>query len=383
MSQEQDERHLHRAVDIARRGLYTARPNPCVGCVIVHDEEIVGEGWHQRTGEGHAEVNALAAAGDRARGATAYVSLEPCCHEGRTGPCTEALQWAGVKKVVIATLDPNPKVAGGGTQILRAAGIITVVADESSAIAAQAEALNAGFARRMRSQRPWVRLKLAASLDARTAMASGESKWITGADARRDGHRLRARSGAIVTGIGTVLADDPELTVRLIDPAELLPADETACSASSGDPLSVEQPLRVILDSSGRTPTGAKVLKAPGEAIIVTGQDNVPATLVARADVEHLPDGSGRVDLDRLLARLAEREINDVLVEAGPGVAGAFLSARLVDEVILYVAPVMLGDAARALAHLPGLDTMAARLRFDFQSVERIGSDLRIVARPA
>ncbi|MGI9334924.1 MAG: bifunctional diaminohydroxyphosphoribosylaminopyrimidine deaminase/5-amino-6-(5-phosphoribosylamino)uracil reductase RibD [Gammaproteobacteria bacterium] len=383
MNEGHDERHLLRAIEIARRGLYTARPNPCVGCVIVLDGTVVGEGWHRRTGEAHAEVNALAHAAARARGATAYVSLEPCCHQGRTGPCTEALARAGVSAVVIAALDPNPKVAGGGVEALRKAGIATRVLDSSSPTSALAEALNCGFARRVRGGYPWVRLKMAASLDARTAMASGESQWITGPQARLDGHRLRARSGAIVTGIGTVLADDPALTVRLVDPAELLPADESERADVSGVAVPLPQPLRVVLDSNGRIPASAKVLETPGEALVVTASDDAKTPPGARARIEKLPGADGRVNLERLLCRLAELEINDVLVEAGAGLTGAFLQAALVDEVVVYLAPVMLGDAARGLAHLPGLDEMADRLRFQFHSVERIGGDLRIVAHPA
>src|SRR6056297_2282103 len=293
---------MARALRLAERGRYTTAPNPRVGCVLVRGGAVVGEGWHERAGGPHAEIVALAAAGAAARGATAYVSLEPCCHHGRTGPCTEALIEAGVARVVYGADDPNPRVAGEGAARLRAAGIDVA----GGLLAAQSERLNAGFLLRMRHGRPRVTLKIASSLDGATAMASGESRWITGDAARRDVQRLRAASGAILTGIGTVLADDPRLTVR--------------GEAFGAAP---RQPLRVVLDSRLRTPADAKVLA-----------------------------GTGAV-----LALLAQREINDVLVEAGPELCGAFLAAGLVDELVIYLAPHIMGSETRRDELAAGLAT--------------------------
>lgn len=382
-----DERHLARAIELALGGLYTARPNPCVGCVIVREGEVVGEGWHRRAGEEHAEVNALAQAGAKARGATAYVSLEPCCHHGRTGPCTEALRAAGVERVVSALADPNPEVAGGGIAALEAAGIDACLIAPASPLARRAASVVQGFARRIRGGRPWVRVKMAQSLDARTAMASGESQWITGPQARRDGHRLRARSGAIVTGVGTVLKDDPSLTVRLVDASDVLPAGHRS-GPDDDDGISlpeIDQPLRVVLDSRARTPAHAKVLDGPGRVLVVTASERAASALRSRnnhIDTQDMRGDDGLVDLERVLARLAALDVNEVLVEAGATIAGAFLKARLVDELVLYMAPIMLGDAAWPLARLSGLDAMQDKLEFEFESVERIGADLKVVARP-
>lgn len=355
---------MARALQLATLGLWTTRPNPHVGCVVVLDGEIVGEGWHVRAGEAHAEVNALTAAGEAARGATVYVTLEPCSHHGRTPPCVDALIAAGVSRVVVATQDPNPAVAGQGIARLRAAGV-----DVTEGVAAtEAEALNAGFMRRMTEGRPWVRAKLAASLDGRTAMASGESRWITGNAARADVHRWRARSCAVVTGSGTVAADDPALTVRDVpDAAEVPP------------------PLRVVLDSRLQTPVDASILRQPGAVLIVTASDDAQrrsALEAAGAEVEKLPSGPHGLELEAVLRTLVRRQVNEVLVEAGPTLVGAFVAAGLVDELILYQAPHLMGHEGRPLLRLPGLERMAQRLPLRFLDVRQLGDDVRILARP-
>jgi diaminohydroxyphosphoribosylaminopyrimidine deaminase / 5-amino-6-(5-phosphoribosylamino)uracil reductase len=359
-----DRRFLARAIELAWRGLGTTDPNPRVGCVVVKDGRTVGEGWHVRAGHAHAEVNALAAAGDSARGATAYVSLEPCCHHGRTPPCTDALIGAGIARVVYAIGDPNPRVAGGGAARLRAAGVEVT----GGLLTGDARRLNEGFLARLERGRPWLRLKVAASLDGRTALADGRSRWITCPDARRDVQRLRARSSAVVTGIGTVLADDPELTVR----------DEP-----SGE---LRQPLRVVADSRLRTPPTARILKAPGPVLVVgaAGQAAPPPALAgAGAEVRILAaDAGGQVDLRALVGELAARECNEVLVEAGPALNGAFLTAGLVDELVVYQAPHVLGSTAHGMFSLPPLESMAARPAFRLADVRRVGADLRLTYRP-
>ena len=362
-----DQAHMDRALVLARRGLYTADPNPRVGCVIAHGTDVVGEGWHVRAGQPHAEINALRAAGARARGATAYVSQEPCCHTGRTGPCTEALIEAGVARVVAAMIDPNPAVSGRGLSLLRAAGIET----RAGVREAQAQALNPGFAMRMRLGRPWVRIKMAMSLDGRTALASGESQWITGSEARHDVHRLRARSSAMLTGIGTVQADDPALTPRLHD---------------FGEDHEAETPLKVVLDSSLRTPSDARVLSPPGRCLVVHREAH-PSRAAALerkgADLLRLPDPRGGVDLRALLAELGAREINEVTAECGPTLAGTLVAAGLVDELVVYFAPVLLGDSARGLFTLPPITHMDQRIPLEIQAVEAVGSDWRVRARPS
>lgn len=356
-----DHRHMAHALRLAAHGLYTTDPNPRVGCVLVRGGRVVGEGWHQRAGDAHAEVLALRQAGAQARGATAYVSLEPCCHHGRTPPCVEALIEAGIARVVAAMRDPNPAVAGGGLQRLEAAGILTA----AGLLSEQAEALNPGFVQRMRTGRPFVRSKLAASLDGRTAMASGESRWITGEAARRDVQHLRARSSAILTGVGTVLADDPRLNVRL---------------AEAGP-----QPLRVILDSGLRTPPQAQLLREPGRTLILgcAPEPTRRAALeAAGAEVLDLPALDGRLDLGAVLDLLGQRAVNELLVEAGPTLNGALMQAGQVDELVLYLAPVLMGDAARALFSLPGLERMADRLALTVRDVRPVGADLRVTAVP-
>jgi diaminohydroxyphosphoribosylaminopyrimidine deaminase/5-amino-6-(5-phosphoribosylamino)uracil reductase len=348
-----DTEMMARAIRLAERGRYRTRPNPAVGCVLVRDGRVIGEGSTQRAGGNHAEVEALAAAGV-ARGATAYVSLEPCAHQGRTGPCAEALIAAGLARVVVAVEDPNPAV-GGGIERLREAGIDV----DCGLLATQAEAVNAGFFMRYRQGRPLVRVKLAASLDGRTAMANGQSQWITGPDARADVQRLRARSGAIVTGIDTVLADEPALTVR--DSGLDIPA----------------QPLRVVLDSRLRTPSQATLLSQPGQTMIVhTGEGARSDLGEAGAELVRLPAAAGGVSLPALMTLLAEREINDVLVECGARLAGAFLAEGLVDELIVYMAPTLLGSSARPLLAL-SMESMAEQRRLTVRDLRRVGDDYR------
>jgi diaminohydroxyphosphoribosylaminopyrimidine deaminase/5-amino-6-(5-phosphoribosylamino)uracil reductase len=364
---------MARAIHLAERGLYTTDPNPRVGCVIVRDGRIVGEGFHRRAGEAHAERLAIDAAGERSRGATAYVTLEPCCHYGRTPPCTDALLEAGLRRVVVGTGDPNPLVDGRGLERMRAGGVEVVV----GVLEGAARALNPGFEKRMRRGLPLVRCKLAASLDGRTAMADGESRWITSAAARRDVQWLRARSSAIVTGVETVLADDPSLNVRL--GADEMPA--------LGPDEPVRQPLRVVLDSTLRMPADARLLSLPGATLVVTCEDApraVARMTSAGAEVRQCPAaGDGRVDLLALMAYLAEREINEVLLETGPTLAGAALAAGVVDELVIYLAPHLMGDAARGLFRLPGLTRMDQRVALDITDLRRVGPDLRITAQPA
>lgn len=347
--------YMQRAIDLATLGLNTTTPNPRVGCVLVKDGDLVGEGYHQRAGEAHAEVNALKAAGANAKGATAYVSLEPCSHQGRTGPCADALIQAGITTVVYGMLDPNPEVAGRGLDKLRAAGVEV----KGPVLADQAEALNPGFIKRMRQQMPWVRVKIGASLDGRTAMANGESQWITSQQARQDVQRLRARSCAIVTGVETVLSDNPALTVR--DPA-------------LGD--APRQPLRVIVDSKLRTPADAQILEGAATAIA-----SCSASEAFPAPVWALPTDSGRVDLKALLHKLAEQQCNEVLVEAGATLAGAFVQAGLVDELVVYLAPKLLGSDARAMLQMP-IETLAEASDWEYSEVVAIGSDLRLTLTP-
>jgi diaminohydroxyphosphoribosylaminopyrimidine deaminase/5-amino-6-(5-phosphoribosylamino)uracil reductase len=355
----EDARHMGRALELAQKGIYTTDPNPRVGCVIVKHGRVVGEGWHQQAGGPHAEVNALRAAGAEARGATVYVSLEPCSHHGKTPPCSQALIEAGVSRVVAAMEDPNPRVAGTGLRQLRAIGIET----GCGLLRGAAEALNPGFCRRMRTGRPWVRSKLAMSLDGRTAMASGESRWITGAEARRDVHRWRARSSVIVTGVGTVLADDPELTVRLDDPD-----------------TPVTLPARVILDSRLRCPARLRLARRPGRAILLTTRLQSRVEHDSGLEIVTLPAGpDGRLDLAAVIGWLGSQEFNEVLFEAGPTLNGALLRADLVDEWIVYMAPVILGDGARGLFHLPELTLMADRLELSPPVTRAVGRDLRLI----
>ena len=367
---EQDQQYMRRALELAALGLTTTHPNPRVGCVLVQGGAVVGEGWHRAAGEPHAEALALAAAGESARGATAYVTLEPCAHHGRTPPCVDALIAAGISQVIYAGADPDPRVDGAGAARLRAAGIRV----RGGLLAAGADELNAGFISRLRRGRPFVRLKIAASLDGRTALANGASQWISSEAARADVHRWRARSDAILTGIGTVLADDPQLTVRLGDAAQ-------------------RQPLRVVLDSRLRLPRSAKVLNSTGKALIFSRRDAVGAELAVaaqaamRADgigLEWLEPGGDGLDLAAALRHLAGAlQINELLVEAGATLSGALLRLKLVDELLIYQAPILLGQEARALAQLPVLSQLADATRFQFTELAVVGGDLRIRLRPA
>ena len=440
-----DRRHMARALDLARRGLYSTDPNPRVGCVIARGERVVGEGWHRYAGEPHAEIHALAAAGGDSRGATAYVTLEPCRHTGRTGPCTRALIEAGVTKVMAAMPDPDPRVAGRGFAELAEAGIEV----ETGLMEASARALNRGFVSRHERGRPWVRCKLAATLDGRTATAAGESRWITGEAARADVHRLRAQAGAVLTGIGTLLADDPRLDARMEDAW----MEDTGRLAPPMRP-----PMRVIVDSRLRTPPPARALSAPGDILIMTiggdgatGGDGAKGPIVdgiarepgdalaattgggggpivdgiarepghplaatagggivggivgepgdalaattgaaarmralveAGAEIVPLPDVGGRVSLPALMAALAGRGVNEVHTECGPTLAGALLGSGLVDEIVVYLAPALLGDAARGMFTLPGVAAMRDRIGLEITGVARLGADLRIDAVP-
>lgn len=364
-----DHRYMARAVQLAEQGLYTTDPNPRVGCVLVRNSQVVGEGAHLKAGEPHAEVHALRMAGEQAQGATAYVTLEPCSHHGRTPPCADALINAGVARVVAAMQDPNPLVAGQGLARLAAAGI----AAESGLLEVHARALNPGFISRMERGRPYVRLKLAASLDGRTAMQSGESQWITGSAARADVQRLRARSSAVVTGVDTVLHDDASLTVRS---HELGLAPDLAAHAAE------RQPLRVVLDSRLRLPSDAKLLGLAGDVLVVTAQpDDHPLALALKQNgvrVLSLPNAAGRVDIKALLLLLAEDDqCNELLLECGATLAGAALQAGLVDELVLYMATTLLGSSARPLVELP-LEQMARQYRLKLTDSRMLGDDLRL-----
>lgn len=365
----QDYEFMARAFRLAERGLYTTMPNPRVGCVLVKDGLVVGEGWHIRAGEPHAEVNALIAAGARAQGATAYVSLEPCSHTGRTGPCSQALVDAGVTRVVYAMEDPNPLVSGRGVEIMRAGGLVV----DGPLLEDDARALNPGFIRRMERKLPYVRCKLAMSLDGRTAMASGESKWITGPKARADVQRLRARSCAIVSGVDSIIQDNSSLTVRA-DELDLPNAAEAAA----------KQPLRVVLDSRLRTPRNALMFKQATPIVFVHNGTADQERLVGWPDFVELlplPGKDGRIDLQALLRELALRQCNEVLVEAGATLAGSFLRRGLLDEIIMYMAPKLLGSHARPIFELP-LETMSASLALKIEDIRAVGRDWRITARP-
>ena len=356
-----DHAHMARALRLAERGLYTTQPNPRVGCVLAHGEEVVGEGWHERAGEPHAEVFALSAAGPRARAATAYVTLEPCAHFGKTPPCADALIAAGVGRVVVASEDRFHKVDGRGLDKLRSAGIGV----ETGLLRPAARELNRGFFSRVERQRPWVRMKLAMSLDGRTALAGGESKWITGDAARADVQRWRARSSAILTGSGTLLADDPRLTVRL------------------GEDIAFKPPLRVVLDRTLRTAAGARVLDASAPTLVVHGEAAAPPADDRFAGVELVaaPSGDGGLDLSAVLGMLAARGVNELQVEAGPTLCGALFAAGLVDELLLYVAPILLGDQARPLLSLPPLAAMNDARRLRVVDQRQVGGDLRLLLR--
>jgi diaminohydroxyphosphoribosylaminopyrimidine deaminase / 5-amino-6-(5-phosphoribosylamino)uracil reductase len=356
-----DEAAMRRALELAARGLYSTQPNPRVGAVLARDGEIVGEGWHERAGGPHAEPRALEAAGERARGSTAYVTLEPCSHHGRTPPCVDALLAAGVSRVVYAVGDPDPRVNGCGAKLLRAAGVEV----QSGLLAGDAEALNEGFLTRMRLERPFIRLKSGASLDGRTALANGDSRWITGEAARADVQHWRAQSSAVLTSAATVLADNPRLDVRIDTP---------------------RQPMRVVLDRRRAVKKGARIFKAPGQVVIfaAAGQGKKPAVAQTpgQAGIERVRVVRGHLDLKRVFARLAGLQVNEVLVEAGPRLSAALLAAGLVDEWLVYVAPKLLGQDARPLAALPRLARLKDAREFELRDSVVFGNDVRLRLRP-
>ena len=349
-----DSAMMTRALALAENGLFTTTPNPRVGCVLVQGETVVGEGWHEKTGGPHAEVVAIADAGARAAGATLYVNLEPCSHQGRTPPCTELIVKSKVKRVVAAMLDPNPKAAHGGAA-LAAAGIRF----EHGLMEEEARELNIGFVSRMTRGRPWVRMKIAATLDGRTALADGRSQWITGTEARKDGHRWRARACAILTGIGTVKADDPRLTVR--------------------DVPTPRQPLRVVVDSRLEIADTAKVLDG-GSTLIFCG---VQKQRNLKGEILQIPNHEGKVDLPRMLKELAQRCVNELHVEAGSRLNGSLAREGCVDEFLIYLNPSFLGDEAQGMVALPGIASLDQRMKVRITSVDRVGEDLRILARTA
>jgi diaminohydroxyphosphoribosylaminopyrimidine deaminase / 5-amino-6-(5-phosphoribosylamino)uracil reductase len=375
---EFDTAAMRRALELAEQGLETTQPNPRVGCVIARRDRIISEGWHERAGEVHAEVMALEGAGSKAGEATAYVTLEPCSHHGRTPPCVNALIEAKIARVVFALADPNPEVNGQGAQALRHAGILV----QSGLLEQEARDLNAGFIKRMQQGIPWVRVKSAMSLDARTALADGESQWITNEQSRADVQRWRARSSAVLTGIGSVLADNPRLTVRSRESAE----------AGVHPP----QPLRVVIDSELRTPPDAHLFAVSGEVLILTTANFESAEIRERAAalersgarIEGMSrstadnEDSRRADLQAVLARLGELEVNELLIEAGPTLAGEFVRQGLVDELLIYLAPALLGPQGHPLFELPQLLDLRAAQRFELQDTARFGDDLRLRLRP-
>lgn len=348
-----DHAMMRRALDLAAKGLYTTTPNPRVGCVIARGDKVVGEGWHEKAGGPHAEVVALENAKGEAAGATLYVNLEPCNHHGRTPPCVDAIVEAKVRRVVAAIRDPNPEAKGGGER-LAAAG----VAFEHGSMAEEARELNIGFVSRVRRGRPWVRMKIAATLDGRTALPDGRSQWITGEEARRDGHRWRARACAILTGIGTVKADDPRLSVR--------------------DVQTPRQPLRVVVDSRLEMPNGARILT--GEKVLVFSATH---GALPNAEVLHLPNANNKVDLPKMLGELARRGINELHVEAGFRLNGSLVREGCVDEYLVYLNPSFVGDGAQGMLDLPTLNALDERLKLETLSLDRLGDDLRLLLRPA
>jgi diaminohydroxyphosphoribosylaminopyrimidine deaminase/5-amino-6-(5-phosphoribosylamino)uracil reductase len=354
-----DHEFMARALRLAEHGLFSTSPNPRVGCVIVKDGLVVGEGWHHRAGEAHAEINALQAAGEAAGGATAYVTLEPCSHHGRTPPCAEALIAAKVGRVVAAMQDPNPQVAGEGLAQIRQAGIRV----ECGLLASEAQELNVGFVARMTRGRPWLRMKMAGSLDGKTALQNGVSQWITGPAARQDGHRWRARACAILTGIGTVRDDDPQLNVRGVDTSR--------------------QPLKVVVDSRLELSLDAQVLR-DGNVLVAAAVDDAARVAALRqlgADVVFLPGPGDKVNLLALMVELGRRGINEVHAEAGFKLNGSLLQAGLVDELLLYLAPCLIGDAARGMFNLPPLESLDGKRSLVMRDARLVGTDLRLLAR--
>ena len=356
--------YMARALSLAKRGIYTTHPNPRVGCVIVKDNQIIGEGWHKTAGKDHAEVIALKKAGKNAEGATVYVTLEPCCHHGKTPPCSEALIKAKVKTVVIATEDPNPLVNRGGIADLQRGGIEVVTGVGKTA----ARELNRGFIKRVTTGLPWVTLKIAVSMDGKTALQSGESQWITSEPARIDAHKLRARSSAILTGVGTVLRDDPRMTAR-IEGIE-------------------RQPLRVVLDSRLSTPLDAKILHEPGNVLLITTDESFyedseyqPAYQSKNVEVIRLERKHGMIDVQAVMAELGKREVNELMLEAGALLSGSILKKGLVDECVIYMAPDLLGSESRGMFDIPGISELSQRIEFSFHDIRRVGRDCRITLR--
>ncbi|MCV6636783.1 bifunctional diaminohydroxyphosphoribosylaminopyrimidine deaminase/5-amino-6-(5-phosphoribosylamino)uracil reductase RibD [Candidatus Albibeggiatoa sp. nov. NOAA] len=368
---QQDQLYMARALRLAEKGLWTTDPNPRVGCVIVNDGKVVGEGWHEVTGEAHAEINALNQAKEQAKGATCYVTLEPCCHHGRTPPCTDALIKAGIARVVVAMTDPNPVVASKGIEQLLKAGIKV----DTGVLSNEAETLNAGFFMRMRHERPFVRCKLGMSLDGRTAMASGESQWITSQDARKDVQALRARSSAVMTGAGTILADNPKLTVRDNELPDHLPKPKT-----------IKQPIRVVVDVHLSMPLDAQMLKLEGKTVIFTASQNEDLKSVlkqAGAEVITLPSTPSGINLSVMCQTLAkEYEVNEVLLETGATLGGAMLREQLIDEIVLYIAPMFMGNNARALFNLPHIESLSQHIPLEISDIRAIGRDWRVTVRP-
>jgi diaminohydroxyphosphoribosylaminopyrimidine deaminase/5-amino-6-(5-phosphoribosylamino)uracil reductase len=357
----EDHQHMAQALRLAARGRYTTTPNPRVGCVLVKDGRVVGEGWHARAGGEHAEVAAIASSSVPVRGATAYVTLEPCAHTGRTPPCTDAIKVAEITEVIFAMQDPSPQVSGRGAAALAEAGIGV----RSGLMADAAAKLNPGFISRMTCGRPWLRLKIAATLDGRTALADGDSRWITGRPARTDVHRLRAQSCAVMTGIGTVLADDPLLNVRYVE--------------------TTRQPLRVVVDNNLAFPTNAAMLRAPGGVLVATASnedDRLEGVRAAGAELLQLDTERGRVDLTRLMKSLGERGLNEVLVEAGQSLNGALLASGLVDELIVYFTARVMGSSGRGMFALPKVESMECAAGFVITDTRMLGEDLRVTLRP-
>ncbi|MCB1986578.1 MAG: bifunctional diaminohydroxyphosphoribosylaminopyrimidine deaminase/5-amino-6-(5-phosphoribosylamino)uracil reductase RibD [Burkholderiales bacterium] len=352
---------MSQALRLAEKGLYTTSPNPRVGCVITQNDRIVGSGWHEKAGQAHAEINALSMAGDQARGATAYVTLEPCSHHGRTPPCVDALIKAGISRVVIAMEDPNPLVLGNGIEALRQAGIDV----QTGLLHEQAQALNIGFKTRMQHGRPWVRLKIAASLDGKTALNNGRSQWITDEAARRDGHRWRARSCAMMTGVNTILTDNARLTVRHIP--------------------TTRQPKKIIIDNRLQISLDASVLQGEETFIFTAACENTEKIgVLEKMGVQVMISGKAdKVDLTVMMATLAELEFNEILVEAGSGLNGALLQAGLVDELIIYLAPSLLGNNAKAMLQLPELVNLDQKVALKIEDTRMVGQDIRIIVRPA
>jgi len=359
MAEAADREFMGRALALARRGLYTTTPNPRVGCVVVKDGAVVGEGWHEKAGLPHAEILALAQAGERARGATLYINLEPCSRYGRTPPCADAVIGAGVARVVAAMQDPNPLVAGSGFAKLRAAG----VGVEQGLMEDEARALNIGFVSRMTRGLPWVRMKIAASLDGRTALANGKSQWITGEAARRDGHAWRARACAILTGIGTVKDDDPRLTVRDAD--------------------TPRQPLKVLIDSRLEVDPGARIFEDGTVLVVAAREDRAKADALRErgAEVICIPNAQGKTELASVMRELGRRGVNELHVEAGTRLNGSLLREGCVDELLVYLAPALIGDTGRGMFALPELTALDQVVRLEMRAVERIGDDLRVLAR--